>query len=428
MSTITDTESSFAPPAPELQSAGTAPGDAPSVKPLRLISLDAFRGLVMLLMVSAGLSIPHVVNAFNHTPELQHLKTPLWDRLAFHTDHTDWIGCSLWDLIQPSFMFMVGVAMVFSLASRRVKGHSFPRMLAHAIARSIILILLAVFLSTDSSNRRTNWIFTNVLAQIGLGYTFLFLIANLKPRWQLTAALSILLIYWAAFSLYPKPPADLNLAAIGLPADWPRLQGFSSHWEKNANIAWRFDHWFLNLFPRQSPWEFSPGGYATLNFIPSLSTMIFGLLTGALLRAPLSNSKKLLTLFASAVAALVLGWSLDRLGICPLIKRIWTPSWTLYSTGCALVALSFFYLIIDIAPLKLWALPLVVVGMNSIAVYCMSQLLKPWFHETLTRHFGPKLLKIFGDPYAPMVQSALFLLFCWIVCAWMYRKKIFLRI
>ena len=93
----------------------------------RLASIDAYRGLVMLLMISAGLGIPEVVYNFRHIPGLANLETPGWDRLVFHTDHVPWVGCGLWDMIQPSFMFLVGTALAFSVASRRAKEQSFWR-------------------------------------------------------------------------------------------------------------------------------------------------------------------------------------------------------------------------------------------------------------------------------------------------------------
>ena len=401
--------------------------DAARPAAVRLVSLDAFRGLVMVLMVSAGLRITQAVQGFDRVPEWRHLHTAVWDRLAYQTDHSEWVGCSLWDLIQPAFMFMVGTALAFSVANRRARGQSFARMLRHAIVRSVVLVLLGVFLMSNWS-RHTNWIFTNVLSQIGLGYAFLFLLAWTKPKTQLAAAGLILVAYWAAFAAYPKPGPDVPPAQIGLPADWHRLGGFASHWEKNTNLAARVDQWFLNLFPRNERFVYESGGYATLNFVPSLATMIFGLMTGELVRGRMRSRDKLLALIGLGAAGLVVGWALNWLGICPVVKRIWTPSWTIFSTGWVLLALAAFYAIIDVAGRKAWALPLVVVGMNSIAVYCMSMLLKPWVRETITRHVGSGVYDLFGKPYAPMVDAALFLLFCWIVSAWMYRQKIFIRI
>jgi heparan-alpha-glucosaminide N-acetyltransferase len=385
----------------------------------------------MVLMVSAGLRITQVVRTFDQTPELQHRKTWLWERLAFHTDHVPWVGCSLWDLIQPSFMFMVGAALPFSIASRRAKGQPFWRMLLHAIVRSAVLVLLGVFLMSSGAPR-TDWTFVNVLTQIGLGYTFLFLLAWTKSKWQLAAAFGILLLYWAAFAVYPKPPADLDLAKVNLPANWQRLEGFASHWEKNTNLGARFDAGFLNLFPQAKgqPFAFNDGGYVTLNFIPSLATMIFGLLAGGLVRTPRLNAgAKFGILVAAGLAGLALGWALGWSGINPVVKRIWTPSWAIYSAGWSFLLLALFYLVIDVAKFKAWSFPLVVVGMNSIAIYCMSMLLKPWVRDSMKRHFSAGVYDLpFGKVYAPMVEAGFFLLFCWAVCWWMYRRKVFVRV
>ncbi len=150
----------------------------PREKPARLVSLDAYRGAIMLFMASGGLALPEVAK---HFPD-----DPVWRFLAFNTDHVPWIGCSLWDLIQPSFMFMVGVAMPYSIASRRAKGDSEIKITFHVLYRAIFLVLLAIFLSSNWS-KRTNFVFTNVLAQIGLGYAFLYLLLGRGVRVQLAA-------------------------------------------------------------------------------------------------------------------------------------------------------------------------------------------------------------------------------------------------
>ena len=89
--------------------------------------------------------------------------------------------------------------------------------------------------------------------------------------------------YWLAFALHPLPAPDFTWEGSGCPADWPHPAGFAAHWEKNANFAARFDRWFLNLFPRPTAFVYSEGGYQTLNFVPSLATMIFGMQAGWLL-------------------------------------------------------------------------------------------------------------------------------------------------
>jgi len=385
----------------------------------RLASLDAFRGAIMLLMVSAGFGLVEIARAHPDNAALQ------W--LGFHTEHVPWRGASLWDMIQPAFMFMVGVALPWSVANRTARGESFRSMFGHALWRAFMLVLLAVFL-TSASAKQTEWIFTNVLAQIGLGYPFLFLLAFTSNRTVWLAAIGILLGYWLAFALYPLPAASFDWSKVGVPADWPFLEGFNAHWEKNANLASDFDQWFLILFPRAEAFVFNKGGYTTLNFVPSLATMIFGLLTGRLLRREISIDDKLLRLVIAGIAAIALGWGIDAAGLCPLVKRIWTPSWAIYSTGWVLLMLTGFMAVIDRAGYQRWAFPLIVVGLNPITIYCLFQLSSGWIKSQTRIHFGQEIFKVLGPEYIPMLERGTVLLVLWLITYWMYRRKIFVRL
>src|SRR5437870_2286880 len=117
-------------------------------KPARLTSLDAYRGFIMLAMASALGEGFKVVAANTGLSENEH---KVWETLYGQFDHVPWVGCSFWDLIQPSFMFMVGVAIPFSHASRLAKGDSRWRIAGHVLFRSLILILLGIFLSSNGS-------------------------------------------------------------------------------------------------------------------------------------------------------------------------------------------------------------------------------------------------------------------------------------
>jgi predicted acyltransferase len=303
-------------------------------------------------------------------------------------------------------------------------------MLFHAAWRSLLLIWLGIYLRSVGRSQ-LNFTFEDVLTQIGLGYTFLFLLAWLKPRYQALAAALILFAYWLAFALYPLPPEGFNYASVGVPADWPHhLHGFAAHWDKNTNFAARADQWFLNLFPRPKPFAYNAGGYLTLSFIPSLATMILGMLAGNHLRCTMrSPARKALNLLLAGLAFLVFGFTLDRLGICPIVKRIWTPAWTIFAAGWTCVLLSAFYAVIDIRGWRAWSFPLIVVGMNSIAMYFLAHApLQPVMRELIQLHFPDKTFTLFGQPYAPLVQGTLVLLTLWLICLWMYRRKIFLRI
>jgi predicted acyltransferase len=407
-------------------------------RPPRLVGLDAYRGFVMLTMASGGFALARVAR---HFPD-----SPAWQSLAYQFEHTAWRGCSFWDMIQPSFMFMVGVAMPFSYASRRARGQSWPQLARHALLRSLVLVALGVFLSSAWS-KQTNYTFVNVLCQMGLGYMAVFLLLGRSPRVQLAAAAAILAGYWLWFAAYPLPfPAastGLDRKALGLPEGWQPLTGFFAHWERNTNPAAAFDRWFLNLFPRppHDPYTFNEGGYQTLNFIPSIATMIFGLMAGELIRGARPAAAKLRTLVVAGMVCLALGSVLDATA-CPIVKRIWTPSWAIYSTGWTCLQLAFFHGLVDVLGYRRWAFPLVVVGVNSIAIYVMAQLMKPFVTSTLKIHLGrpwealaaspysgmhlePQL---FGGTYGPIVQSAAVLLGFWLICLWMYRQKIFVKI
>ncbi|MGP0068780.1 MAG: hypothetical protein ACLQGP_34915 [Isosphaeraceae bacterium] len=194
----------------------------------------------------------------------------------------------------------------------------------------------------------------------------------------------------------------------------------------NANVAAAFDRWFLNLFPRPSdkPFVFNEGGYATLNFIPSMATMIFGVLAGELLRSGRDRLAKLRDLLLAGAIGVSLGLVLDA-SVCPIVKRIWTPSWAIYSAGYACWMLAAFYAAIDLAGFRKWSFPLVVVGMNSIAIFLMAQLMKPFVASTLRTHLGAD---IFTGPYGPLLRASSTLLMFGMICFWMYRRKIFIKI
>ena len=388
--------------------------------PTRVISIDAFRGFVMLLMLAEALRLWTLQRAF---PE-----SGFWAFVAFQTTHVPWQGCSLHDLIQPAFSFLVGAALPFSIASRMNRGERFRRMLGHAVWRSVALILLGIFLRS-LSRKTTNWTFEDTLTQIGLGYTFLFLLAFASLRVQIAAFVALLVGFWGAFVLYPLPPAGFDYTKVGVPANWAHhYTGFLAHFNKNSNLAWAFDVWFLNLFPRESPFRFNGGGWSTLSFIPTLATMMLGLWCGAWLKSSRAAVEKLKWLVIGGVALTLAGLLLQWLHINPIIKRIWTSSYTLYSGGLVILMLAAFYGLIELKGWRRWAFPLLVIGANSIAVYVMSWTMEDFVSSALVRHLGTAPFAIFGAPFEPVLRGFAVLLVFWLVLLWLYRRKIFLRI
>jgi predicted acyltransferase len=376
----------------------------------------------MFAMASSGIGLVAVARQF---PD-----SNIWQRIGYQLDHVPWVGYSLWDMIQPSFMFIVGVAMVFSCASRAARGETWGRMALHAVWRSVVLVLLGIFLRSKHTPQ-TNFMFEDVLTQIGLGYFFLFMLWNHSPWVQIAAAVALLAGDWLMFYSWHLPPEGFDYETVGLPADWPHLSGLAAHWDKNTNIAADFDRWFMNKFPREAPFVASPGGYQTLNFIPSLATMIFGLLAGELLQSGQSAWRKFGWLVLAGAAAVGAGWALDHWGLCPIVKRIWTPSWTLFSVGWVLLTLASFYAVVDILGFRRWTFPFIVVGMNSILIYVMAELLDNWFLGRVRTHFGTEVFTLWGlvpAIYTPLVQGISLLVIMWLVCFWCYRQKIFIRI
>jgi predicted acyltransferase len=387
---------------------------------IRITSIDAFRGFVMFLMLAEAMRLWTLHDAFP--------ASRFWTLVAFHTTHVPWQGCSIHDLIQPAFSFLAGASLPFSIANRRGRGDSFGRLLGHAVWRSVVLILLGIFLRSMDSPR-TYWTFEDTLTQIGLGYTFLFLLAFATLRVQIVAFVAIVVGFWAAFALYPLPGPGFDYTKVSVPADWPHLYtGFLAHFNKNSNLSWAFDVWFLNLFPREAPFRFNPGGWSTLSFVPTLATMMLGLWCGEWLKGARAMPEKLRGLIIGGVTLTVAGLLLQWLHINPIVKRIWTSSYTLYSGGLVILILAGFYAVIDLRGWKRWAFPLLVIGANSIAVYVMSWTLEHFVSSALLRHFGTAPFAVLGPPFEPVLRGAAVLMVFWAILLWMYRRKIFLRI
>lgn len=485
------------PPGPERSTGATAgksdgndtsqKSEAPPPKdPGRLASLDAYRGFIMFVLAASGFGIARFSQLEADAPAWEHLNYQTWQSVAFHFEHPDWRSnflptylsdpdtpaaqrpefvkflVSFWDLIQPAFMFMVGVAMPFSYRKRTAVGQSKPLRVLHAFWRALVLVLLGVFLA--SSGGVTNWIFPNVLCQIGLGYFFVYLL--LGRRWwiQVIALAVILGGDWYFFYQY-QPPADYDFAAVNASADKGEvLTGRFASWSKNGNAAHEFDRVFLNLlrnpheqgleeagvtcdaecwapqpvvemfFSNPEPFLFNSGGYQTLNFVPSMGTMLLGVMCGQLLLCSFGHWKKLGILLISGALCMVLGLLAAQYA-CPIVKRIWTPSWTLFSGAYVIWMLALFYFLFDILPLKILAFPLVVVGMNSILMYMMGQLIRGWtIHRIIETHFAGIIRTAFGasvlddDMYGRLILPSAAAIVFWLIAFWCYRKKLFIRI
>jgi predicted acyltransferase len=372
-------------------------------KTQRNLAIDAYRGFVMLLMMAEVLELSRVSKALPGNA--------FWSLLAFHQTHSAWVGCSLHDTIQPGFSFLVGVALPYSLASRLARGETFPKLFAHALWRSLLLVALGIFLRSLNAPR-TYFTFEDTLTQIGLGYPLLFLLAWRPAKWQWSALGVILFGYWLAWALYPPTPGVFS--------------GFLAHWNKGNNFGNAFDVWFLDLFPRVKPFVENDGGYLTLSFIPTLGTMILGFAAGQWMRT--AQSALMRRLISAGAIGIAAGLLLHFAGICPIVKRIWTPSWTLFSGGLCFLFLAAFYWATELKMWRRWAFPLVVIGMNSIAAYLIAHLTERFLMDSFRIHLGAHFFAFAGDPYEPFFRGLAVLACYWLILWWMYRRKLFLKI
>lgn len=376
MATTTHVTAPIAPP----EQRRAAP---PRTESSRLISLDAYRGLIMLMLISHGFGLSVLESR------------PNWAWLARQFEHVAWTGCTFWDLIQPAFTFMVGMAMPFAFARRAAQGATNMDLFRHVAWRAFVLILLSNVLSNFNTSRgRPELQLINVLCQIAFGYLMCFFITRMRFQWQVCAAIGLLAGHWALFTAFPGPEGP---------------------WSKQGNIGAVLDLRLLG-------YNYS-GYYTTINFITNGVTILFGYWAGMLMRLDKPHSYKLKVLAACATGAFAVGLGLEP--FIPMVKRLWTASFTFFSAGWVLVFLIGLSWLVDVKQYRRWAFPAIVLGMNSIFIYSFSQVLRGWLNRGVGVFTGN--FWYLGD-LGTIAQNVVVLGIMWYMCYWLYKHKIFLRI
>ena len=374
MSQVVDRPATFRQvPAEPAEPGRTAP-------PERLISLDAFRGFIMTTLVAHGFGLA----AFADHPQLG------W--LGNQFEHVAWEGIVFWDLIQPAFMFMVGLAMPFAFKARERK-HGSGSVTKHVAWRAFMLIVISQLIMSVSRGEMYFQLI-NVLSQIGFAYFFCYLLLQLPFRRQVVAAGLILAGHTALFHLFP---------------------GADGAWSQTDNVGARIDH-FFGL-------EYS-GFYVTINFISSTVTTLVGAWCGYLMLDSKASHQRRMQVLAMSVAGCWAGGLLLSL-FNPMVKRLWTASFTLASLGWVILLLLGFYWMVEVKGWKKLTFPLVVVGMNSIFVYCLSSVQWGWFDRAVATFTGG--FESWGD-WGVVAQSTCVYLALWSVCYWLYKRRIFIRV
>lgn len=382
----------------------------------RIDSLDYYRGFVMLLMMAEVLNIQSLLSTYPNS-KLLHL-------IVFNQSHVEWVGFSLHDLIQPSFSFLVGAALPFSVSSKlQIKRSNFELLLI-TVRRSIILIFLGIFLRS-MGHKITNWTFEDTLTQIGLGYTFLYLIYFVEKKKQLIILFSILVFVWL---IYVWCPINENAVKSIQIDSLSFLFNFNEYFGSQNNAGLNFDKWFLNLFPREREFIYNEGGYVTINFLGTLSTMVFGLLAGNVIRV-LRDDKMIFQRFSKYGIILILSSLLVHyLGLSPIVKRIWTPSWVLFSAGWCFIFLAIFTWLsnkrFDLSIMTF----LKIVGVNSIAAYMIAHLLPEFIINNLNTHFGGIFNQLSNESISEIMRGGIVFFIELVILRWMYAKKIFIKI
>ena len=363
---------------------------AEKMKSSRLVSLDAMRGFTMFWIVGGGV----LIETLAHFGDFS-----IINFLVRQVGHSQWEGLRFYDCIWPGFMLMVGVSIPFAFA-KRSQTQSYSRILRHAIKRFIILFLLGSLRESVSLGSPRLIELSSALQPIAVAYIISFLLVR-KP-WKVQAAVGILILM-----VYGLAQAFITVPGIG--------QG---SYVQDANLVWYVDK---TLMPGRIEDSVFLWGWGTLiSMIPPISTTILGLLMGRLLMSKQSPASKLKILAMTSGGVLALGYLVSI--FVPVVMKMWTVSYGLISAGWANSMLLLFYWVIDVRGLKKWSFPFVVIGMNALAVYLSSTVMRlseiaDVFTDDIARSLG-----IFG----PFFAALAFLAFEWAILNWMYKRKIFL--
>jgi predicted acyltransferase len=366
----------------------------------RLASLDAFRGATI-----AGMILVNNPGSWSHIyPQLGHAE---WDGWTF----TDWIF--------PFFLFIVGVAMMYSFAKRKEQGADTRKLMLTVVRRSAIIFALGIFLNGfpffDFSTIRI----PGVLQRIAVCYLIASFIAlRWDMRGQVYWTIGLLVSYWVAMMLIPVPGIGAGSLA------------------KGANLAAYIDSMVLNghMWSVTKTWD--PEGI--LSTVPAIATTLLGVLTGAWLRSDRSREDKTGWMFVAGMGLLLLGAILDMW--MPINKNLWTSSYTIFMAGWALVCLATFYWLIDVKGYQRWAKPFVIYGMNAIAVFVLSGIVAriltlikvagPDGTETTLKNaiFQSVFLSIASPINASLMFAIVFVLVMYVFVWFMWKRGWFLKV
>ena len=358
----------------------------------RITSIDFFRGFTMFLLAGEATELYGQLEKSN-IGVVQFLGTEL--------SHHVWHGLHFWDLIQPFFMFIVGVAIPFAVANRLKKGDTIKTITRHAIKRSLLLLFLGWALYFTDAGRLV-FRFQNVLAQLSVTYLVAFLIRNKSFKFQIIFTLVILLLIDLAYRFFP-------------------VEGFNHPWVNFENLG----AWFNNKIEgvnKASEW-------ATLNFVSTTAHTVWGVMCGKLLMSDKPAGKKIQTLLIAGVSCLFIGYLLDGLNITPIIKKIATSAFVFASGGWAILVLCFCYWLIDVRKKFISGSKMfIIVGMNSIFIYLFFSISGAELIRRCVAPFSNLLFSWGGEKTVDIITSLGIWAAMWYMCYWLYKNKLYIKI
>lgn len=362
----------------------------------RLLSLDFFRGITMFLLVAEGTRLWSVLV---QDPVAGTVFEPFFQQ--FH--HHEWNGLRFWDLVQPFFMFIVGVAMPFSYAKRLKRGDSKAQITRHILQRCLILLAFGVGLHCGY-NRKLVWELWNVLSQLSVTILIAYFLMRYKWPVQILVSIGLLALTEVLYRTFP-------------------LEGYNQPFVKDHNFGSWMDMVLMGKIN-------NGGGWVAINFIPTAAHTIWGVVAGQLLQSDRPQNQKAKLLALAGAIILFAGYLLDWTSITPIIKRICTSSFVLASGGWALLVLAFSYWLIDIKKINRWIFPFVVVGTNSIFIYMFSNTVGGQWFNRFVGIFTNGVMEWFNTPefLMKLITSLTVLTLEWLLCYYLFRKKIFFRI
>jgi predicted acyltransferase len=352
----------------------------------RIISIDFFRGFTMFLLVGGLESMFHKLDPGKVGPVVNFFQQQM--------SHVPWEGLQFWDLIQPFFMFIVGVAMPFSLTKRWEKGASWNETFKHVLIRCFFL--LAIGWAISSSPTVSN--FNNVMAQLSVTYLIAFLLLRKDIKWQLIVSFALIII------------SDL------LYRFWP-VEGFNQAFVAGHN----FGSWTDMILTGST----DHGNWVPFNAIPTSAHTIWGVVVGFVLMKDWTPGKKILTLLIPGVIGVLIGYAMHP--FIPIIKHICTSSFIIVSGGYCLIAMAFSYWLVDVMKFRKVPMFFAVFGMNSLFIYLLGWTFRSFFGNLV----DPYIYRIFSwtNEVTMIVISTLAVAaMLWYVCYFLYKNKIFIRL